>query len=155
MALRKLPKSRSICKVVSKNLPWLSSRYPPIDLATSDQSPFASSKPPNTYSQVSDHPEPIASLVVSISWLNVLTFVAASNIDSFVENFFRVSNNTSDVIQPSCKLSLKVFDSSLATPRASAVSYKAFLNNSPPIPALTTEFQSIKLTLPDDIACDN
>ena len=35
------------------------------------------------------------------------------------------------------------------------MSYKAFLNSSPPIPALTTEFQSIKLTLPDDNACDN
>ena len=155
MALRKLPKLRSICNVVSKNLPWLSSRYPPIDLATSDQSPFASSKPPNTYSQVSDHPEPIASLVVSISWLNVLTFVAASIIDSLVENFLRVSRRTSEVIQPSCKLSRNDFVLSLLTPMASAVSYKAFLNSSPPIPALTTEFQSIRLTLPDAKACDN
>ena len=94
-------------------------------------------------------------MVVSISSLKVFTFVAASNIDSFVENFFKVSNNTSDVNHPSCKLSRKVFDWSLATPSASAVSYKAFLNSSPPIPALTTEFQSIKLTLPDDNACDN
>ena len=38
---------------------------------------------------------------------------------------------------------------------ASAVSYKAFLNSSPPIPALTTEFQSIRLTLPEANAWDN
>ena len=75
--------------------------------------------------------------------------------DSFVENFLRVSNNTSDVNHPSWRLSRNDFVLSLAIPIASAVSYKAFLNSSPPIPALTTEFQSIKLTLPDAKACDN
>ena len=75
--------------------------------------------------------------------------------DSLVENFLRVSSNTSDVNHPSCRLSRNVFVLSRATPMASAVSYKAFLNSSPPIPALTTEFQSIRLTLPEANAWDN
>ena len=35
------------------------------------------------------------------------------------------------------------------------MSIKACLNNSPPIPAFTTEFQSISFTVPVDNACDS
>src|SRR6478736_4551268 len=74
---------------------------------------------------------------------------------------------TSAVIQPDSRLSrneLPDFShsaivcptgTSSVLPMTLAVSNNAFLNASPPIPALTTEFQSISETLPAAIAWDN
>jgi hypothetical protein len=43
-------------------------------------------------------------------------------------------------------------DSSLMVPMAMEVCAKAFCSFLPPMPALTTEFQSCKPTLPEDMA---
>ena len=151
---------------------------------------LASSKSPIIRRQVWVHPEPNASLRVSINWVNVLTFVAASPavlaisaiclasswvypcstnfctaasysfwLSAAVENWSRVSVRTSVVSHP-------VFNDSLNDPSAeiaalapvckcSDVLIRASWNTWPPIPALTTEFQSISLTVPDDIAWES
>ena len=75
-------------------------------------------------------------------------------------NFCNVAVNTSFVTQaPSVKLSLKVpyfaIIPSTSIPKCLAVSFNSSLNISPPIPALTTEFQSCNDTLPEANACDN
>ena len=93
--------------------------------------------------------------MVSINPVNVFTSVAAFVKLSSSANFCNVLSNTSDVNQPSCKVSLNGFDSLTYMPIDLAMVINSFLNNSPPIPALTTEFQSCKLTLPAANACDN
>ena len=76
------------------------------------------------------------------------------------ENCFKVSVSTSVVSHPPW-----VNDSrndpycwiiaSTLVPKCSAVRFRAFWNSSPPMPALTTEFQSISETRPAAMACDN
>ena len=75
-------------------------------------------------------------------------------------NFCNVAVNTSVVTQaPSVKLSLKVpyfaIIPSTSIPKCLAVAFNSSWNISPPIPALTTEFQSCNDTLPAANACDN
>ena len=183
--------------------PWTSAVRPPrsfhiwrnpfraseLDLMTlPSQSPIAvnrseaSSKSPNRISNVSAHPEPMASLVVSISWLKVRILVAASNAPwancfslcacsseypistswaserSFVRAV-RVVVITWAVSQSSWRDSRKLpflaIASSTPVPIIRAVSIRAFLNDSPPIPALTREFQSCRWTTPAEIAWDS
>ena len=70
-----------------------------------------------------------------------------------VVNFLRVSVSTSEVSHPVFKDSRNepsaLIADSAPVPSNSDVFFKAFWNTSPPIPALTTEFQSINLTVPD------
>ena len=73
---------------------------------------------------------------------------------------FNVSVNTSPVNHsPLVKLSLKLpyflIAASAPVPITSEVLINASWNNLPPIPPLTTEFQSCKETLPAAKACDN
>ena len=73
--------------------------------------------------------------------------------------WLRVSSMTSAVSQPSLsdsrnEPSFSMY-SSTASPCMRAVRFRASWNCSPPMPALTTEFQSISFTLPAEIACDN
>ena len=44
---------------------------------------------------------------------------------------------------------------STSVPKFSAVRFRAFWKSSPPMPALTTEFQSMRDTRPAAMACDN
>ena len=137
---------------------------------------LASSKLPITICQVLAHPEPAASFKVSHNWVNVLTLVAASSAvfaksiisctwdseypfakrsaSEYAPDIWdKVSVNTSAVSHsPSVSDSLnEPYFSIIAStfiPIFSAVRFNAFWNNSPPIPALTTEFQSWSATLP-------
>ena len=108
----------------------------------------ACSLSPIIYSHVVAHPEPTDSFIVSINWVNVFTSVAALTKLSSLANFSKVLINTSDDNQPSCNVSRNGLDSSTKIPICLAMAINSFWNNSPPIPAFTTEFQSIKLTLP-------
>ena len=120
----------------------------------------ACSRSPMMYSQDCAHPDCTDSFIVSISCVNVFTCVAAFKRVSSSANFSNVLTSTSEVSQLSCPPaalidSLKLTDSSTTIPICFAVSFSAFWNSSPPMPAFTTEFQSCKLTRPAAIACDN
>ena len=160
----------------------LSFIIPPITSLIPVNNSLASLKSPIIISHVCAHPEPKASLRVLINWVNVFTSVAASwavlaiaiisciwdsvypwalNSASDISpvNSFKVSSNTSEVSHPFPSLllndSLKDWASSTVLPIAFAVLFNASWNTWPPIPALTTEFQSSKFTLPAAIAWDN
>ena len=115
----------------------------------------ACSLSPIIYSHDVAHPEPTDSFIVSSNCVKVLTSVAAFIKLSSSANFFNVLVNTLVVNQSSFSVSLNGLDLSTYMPISFAVSFNAFWNNSPPIPAFTTEFQSCRLTLPAANACDN
>ena len=108
----------------------------------------ASSLSPIICSHEVAHPDWTDSFIVSSNCVNVFTSVAALTRLSSSANLVKVLINTSSVNHPSCNVSLNGLDLSTNIPISLAVSFNAFWNNSPPIPALTTEFQSIRLTLP-------
>ena len=108
----------------------------------------ACSLSPIIYSHDVAQPEPTDSFMVSINWVNVLTSVAAFNRLSSSANCSNVLIRTSDVNQLSWSVSLNGLDSLTYIPICLAVSFNAFWNSSPPIPAFTTEFQSCNPTLP-------
>ena len=149
---------------------------PPMVLNTSVNSAFASSKSPTRISHVSVHPDWALSFKVSHSWVKVFTFVAASSAVCAIwaisfawasvkpcctrsasvyapANCFRVSVRTSVVshsplVRDSRKEPYILMAFWAPVPSSSDVRTRASWNTLPPMPALTTEFQSIRDTLP-------
>ena len=90
--------------------------------------------------------------VFSIASLDNPVYSATYSLAPEVVNFFNVFVRTSDVSHPVCKDSLNepfAFIAASAPVLSSLeVSFNAFWNTCPPMPALTTEFQSCNLIVP-------